>query len=306
MNRCPRPAPLPRRTLARWPAIQIAAITLGLTTGRCTAPAGWSLDADGERLAAHAADVSSGIEYALAGASLITEIDLAGPGGVAGAQASLAWLMGPCVQSRPLGSLEPTRQGGPESKGGRAVEVSFAAAGCAVPTTFLTFAGSLSGAVVDDKGTLEVRYAKLRVSSFEIDGVMTLVPLSARTFRFSAHGLRVTNGTTIQSLDATGVVGLTTDHALFRAAGTLLGGAQDLYLFEARDVARSFADGCYPNRGHVIVTDASTPRAAPLTAALDFDNDPRGLGTDVSGDARLTYDNHTASLPMPYRDCPGR
>ena len=299
MDRCRAVA---NRSHMMFLSLSSAAILLGGALPGCGAPPAqvWSVDDTGNQLAGAGADVSSALEYALAGASLITEADLSGAGGASAAASSVSWLLGACVTAK------PQARGAPPSASGAGLDVTFTGSTCGVPATSLLFQGKVSGVVTDaTSGALSVTLAAFKVAGLTLDGTILLTPTSARTFRYSVQGLKLNDGGNLVTLDATGMASVSTDHVGFDGTG-MVSLAGRSYVFDAKNIARSFADACFPDHGSLVITavDAATAGSAtPSSASLIYDNNPGGLGSDQSGNIALNYQGHSQSWSLPSRVC---
>lgn len=253
-------------------------------------------DPDALLAAQVAGNATAGMESALAGVGLLTEIPLGQlpDEAVQIASSALNELFSSCLAVTPITG---------ESTG---LTIAFAQDGCGLPKTNL----ALRGAFSFETGSSEagdrwaMRFEQFLIAGIGVSGGLEAQILQGEKLDYNIDALQVDYGSDPIAVDAIG--SLTTNGAhtdiLFTGQGAVTFSG-DTYAMEITDLDRHFTSDCFPEAGTVSV---SFPGATgQTTATIAFDDSNLGLDSDDSGlvYVRLNGAEHVAELPS--RLCSG-
>lgn len=237
---------------------------------------------------------SAGLETALIGAGLLTEI----PAGtipteaLAVVEVALNTLISNCLTFEAISGI---------SSG---FDIKFADGGCGIPLTNFKLQGGFKFETLATDTTSEwiINFTQFQVAGVSVNGLINITTKDKTALDFNIVNLDVAyNSFSAKIPVLTGSLTTENSHTdiTFNGAGSVI--YKDVtYAFVAKDLERHTKTDCYPEKGALSVTITGAD-GKETAAAIAFDD--LVLDSDDTGKVSITYSGTTHTAKLPSRIC---
>jgi hypothetical protein len=243
-------------------------------------------------------NATAGLEVALIGAGLLTEL----PAGqlpseaLSVAEAALNGLISDCLTFQAIDGVAGV---------GTGFDIQFASGGCGIPATNINLKGGLKVTTLatDTTSSWFIGFTQFEVAGVFIDGTINVEVKDKTSLSFDIVDLDASYSGSAVKVSLKGDLTTNTAHTdvTFSGAGAVVYGGTT-YAFTATNIERHTTSDCYPEKGALSLT-IITADGKETSAGIAFSD--LVLDSDDSGKVYVTLNGEQHTAKLPARLCTG-